>query len=323
MNPLASLPDRVYQRIIEKKRRLELRGGMTNSLAEEIAKRMQVEFVYNSNKIEGNTLSRGETELILQGVTIRNTDLIGALAGKNVSDILAVQNHPDAISFVKEMAFNRQRKVTEADIKELHRVIMNGIISSAGQYRTFDIQVRGAGFTPPPFYMVHDEMKELVEFVNRNDHELRPIELAAHAHYFLTWIHPFEDGNGRISRLLLNLILIRFGYPFAVIRNVERKQYLESLRRADRGEFQPFLNYIARCVEQTMDLYLMELEGHRGKRPRLQSMSELAKGTPYSAEYLSLLARKGMIDAVREGRIWKSTRKNIDTYIAEHGRRRK
>jgi Fic family protein len=199
---------------------------------------------------------------------------------------------------------------------------MNGIIGSAGQYRQFDIQVKGAGFTPPPFHLIPDEMKELMEFVDQNPGELRPIELAAHAHYYLAWIHPFEDGNGRISRLLLNFILVRNGYRFVVIKNVERKKYLETLRLADLGQFEPFLNYIARCAEQTLDLYLLEIEGKKGKKPELLSLNKLAKGTPYSSEYLSLLARKGVIDAIKVGRVWQSTRKSIASYVEQHKRKK-
>jgi Fic family protein len=291
---------------------------LSDDVANRIDERLQVEYVYNSNKIEGNTLSLGETELILRGMTVRNQNLVKVLAGKNLSDILAAQNHPDAIQFVKELAFDHSHRITEQDIKDLHGAIMHGIIGSAGQYRQFDIQVKGAGFTPPPFYQIPDEMEELIQFINENPDELRPIELAAHAHYFLAWIHPFEDGNGRISRLLLNFILVRYGYPFAVIKSVERKKYLESLRRADLGEFEPFLNYIARCVEQTLDTYLFELEGRQGKKKELLTLNELARGTPYSAEYLSLLARKGALDAVKVGRVWKTTKETIKSYVEQH-----
>lgn len=320
MNLLATLSDRLHRRILEKKKRLESKRKLPNDVVKRTEDRMEVEYVYNSNKIEGNTLSRGETELILRGLTVRNQSLAKVLAGKNISDVLAVQNHPDAIQFVKELAFNSQRKITEEHIKELHRLLMNGVIGTAGQYRQFDLQVKGAGFTPPPFYMIPDEMKELIAFINSNQNELRPIELASYAHYYLAWIHPFEDGNGRIARLLLNLILVRYGYPFAVIKNVERKKYLESLRQADLGEFEPFLNYVARCVEQTLDLYLFEADAKKGKKAELLAMTELAKGTPYSAEYLSLLARKGVIDAVKIGRVWKSTKQTINSYLDQHGR---
>lgn len=318
MRALDTLPDKLHKRILDKKRRFDSYGRLPEEVASKIQERMQVEFVYNSNKIEGNTLSRGETELILQGMTIKNQSLLKVLAGKNISDVLAVQNHPNAIQFVKDLAFDSSHEITETEIKEIHRVIMSGIIGNTGEYRRFDIAVKGAEFTAPPFYEIPDHMKELTAFINENPDELRPIELATHAHYYLAWIHPFEDGNGRMSRLLLNFILVRNGYPFAVIKNVERKKYLKSLRLADLGDFKPFLNYVARCVEQTLDLYLLEIEDGSGKKPQLLPLIELAKGTPYSAEYLSLLARKGSLDAVKDGRVWKSTKETIAFYIEQH-----
>lgn len=321
MQGLAILPDNLRKRILEKKKKLELKGKLPTESVKKIEERMQIEFVYNSNKIENVALTRGETELILRGMTIKNQNMLKVLSTKDVSDILAAQNHPDAIEFVKKLAFDSHHKITENDIKDIHAAIMNSIIGSAGKYREFDLTVKGAEFTPPPFYEVPDHMRELIEFMNENPGELRPIELAAHVHYYFAWIHPFENGNGRMARLLLNFILVRNGYPFAVIKNVEKKKYLETLRLADRGDFLPSLIYIARCIEQTLDLYLLGLADEKGNKPELLPLKELTKGTPYSAEYLSLLARKGMLDAVREGRVWKSTRKTIQTYIDQHGRK--
>jgi len=267
---------------------------------------MKVEFVYNTNAIEGVTLSKGETALALRGITV---------SGKSITDVLAAQNHAQTIRLVKDLASGK--KITEKDLLEIHRSVMSGIISSAGQYRQGDVQIIGASFTPPPAYLVQSEVQELLSFVNENPAELRPIELAAHTHYYLALIHPFDDGNGRMARLLMNLILLKSKYPFAIIRKVERKKYIGLLDAVSaRGDFEPFLVYIARCVEQTLDLYL----GAR-RTEKLQPLSELAQQTPYSAEYLSLQARRGVLDAVKVGRVWMSTKKTIRKYIKEHGRK--
>src|SRR3972149_5622178 len=224
MTQYAELPSHIQKRVAEKKQKLASMGQLTPQRIKEISERMQVDFVYNSNKIEGSTLSRGETELVLRGITIGKKSI------------------PD---------------------------------------------------------------------------ELRPIELAAQIHYDFSWIHPCEDGNGRMSRLLLNLILVRNGYPFVVIKNVDKPQYLRALREMDvSGNFKPFLIYISRCVEQTLDLYLMSKKPAK-KEEEFLPLAKLAKNTPYSAEYLSLLARKGRIDAIKEGKTWKSTKKIINTYVKE------
>ena len=295
-------------------------GRLTAQRIKEISDRMQVDFVYNSNKIEGSTLSRGETDLILRGITIGKKNIPEALRGKDLGDILVAQNHSGAIALIKKMAFDKTYKITENDIQRIHGTVMKGVMASAGKYRRYDVDVKGAGFTPPPFHDVPKHVKELLDMLNNNPDELRPIELAAQVHYDFAWVHPFEDGNGRMARLLLNLILVRNGYQFAVIKSVDKPQYLRALREMDvSGNFEPFLIYISRCVEQTLDLYLMP------KKPTRQEeflpLAKLAKGTQYSAEYLSLLARKGRIDAIKEGKTWKSTKKIISSYVEEQKRK--
>lgn len=316
MTQYAELPSHIQKRMTEKKQKLASMGSLSPQKIKKISERMQIDFVYNSNKIEGSTLSRGETELVLRGITIGKKNIPDALRGKDLGDILVAQNHSGAIDLIKKIAFDKLYKVTESDIKKIHGVVMKGVIASAGQYRNHDIEVKGAGFTPPLFYDITKHMKELLNTLNNNPDELRPIELAAQIHYDFAWIHPFEDGNGRMSRLLLNLILVRNGYPFVVIKSVDKPQYLRALREMDiSGNFNPFLIYVSRCIEQTLDLYLMPEKP--SKKEEFLSLAKLAKCTTYSAEYLSLLARKGRIDAIKEGKTWKSTKKIIDTYVKE------
>lgn len=313
MRVLAILPEKLHRRILEKKRRLDARRPLPKDMIKKLEERMQVEFVYNTNRIEGNTLTLGETELLLRGMTVH---------GKNILDVIAVQNHPRALDFIRELATNIHRHICEDDIKEIHALIMEKVMPSVGEYRNYDLSVRGAGFEPPPFYEVPQHIKELVQLTNENPDELRPIELAAYVHYYLAWIHPFADGNGRVSRLLLNLILLRNGYPLTPIRNVERKKYLDALKRADQGDFNTYVQYVARCVEQMLDLYLLEIEGKGKRGEKLIPLSEAAKGTTYSAEYLSLLARRGMLDAVKVGRVWMTTRSTVKRYLSSVRRSR-
>jgi Fic family protein len=310
VNALATLPSNLHSRIREKRNHLAA-SRMSPAMLRDLEERMQVEFVFNSNSIEGVTLSLGETAIALRGMTVK---------GKSVIDVLAAQNHAQALDLIAQAA-RGNAMLSVKDVLEIHKAIMSGIISTAGELRRGDVTIMGASFTPPPAHIVAEEMGELVQYINGNPDELRPIELAAHAHYFLAWIHPFDDGNGRMARLLMNLILLRHGYPAAVVKNVERKKYIDLLDRVSRtGEFVPFLTFIARCVEQSLDLYLNALNKDLPKE-KLESLAELAKKTPYSAEYLSLQARKGVLDAVKIGRAWMSTRKTIETYMSEHGRK--
>jgi len=290
-------------------------GRLTDEDLSRIEQQLEVEYIYNTNSMEGNTLTAGQTLLVLKGITV---------SGKPLSDIQEVRNNPQAIAIVKELAFNRQLAITEDDILTIHKISMSTIIDGAGRYRENDVSVIGAGFTPTPPYEIQEQIDGLVEFIQENPDELSPVEMAAHVHYFFSHIHPFEDGNGRLARLLTNLILLRHRYPFIVFRKVERKQYLETLRKADQGEFEPFITFVARLVEQALDSYLLALSPASQSEPtELLPLSELVKYTPYSTEYLSLQARRGVIDAVKHGRIWKSNRKTIEKYIQLHGRKNK
>ena len=320
MAKYASLSPLIHNRILCKKKKLQSMGKLSSEKIKQIHERMRVNFVYNSNKMEGSTLTRGETELILRGITFGKKSILDALGGRDLGDILVAQNHSDAIELVKKIAFDKTSYITEKNIKDIHGLVMKGVIASAGEYRNYDLKVMGAGFTPPPFYNISENMKEFVELLNKNPDELLPIELAAHVHYDFVWIHPFEDGNGRMSRLLLNLVLVRNGYPFAVIQSVDKKKYLKTLRQMDvKYEFDGFLTFIARCIEQTLDLYLYS--GSKS-REKLLPLSKLAKNTPHSAEYWSLLARKGRIDAIKEGKTWKTSRKIIKAYLAEQNKKK-
>lgn len=306
---LDKLDYRLYRRITEKKIQLDYTGKLTDENLDKIEKQIEAEYIYNTNKMEGNVLTRGETQRVLRGMTV---------AGKPIADKQEVKNHPEAIQFVKELSFNKQRMITEQDILELHRIAMTEVMSDAGKYRQDDhITVREASFTPSPWYEISSDINELLDFVNNNPDGLVPVELAAHAHFWFVHIHPFHDGNGRIARLLSNFVLLRNHYPFIIFRKVERKQYLDALQKADEGYFKPFLVYFARLLEQMLDTHLLPKE-----RPQLQTLSELAKGTPYSAKYLGLLAGKGRFDAVKEGKTWKTTKQIIDSYTEQRGRKR-
>ena len=301
------LDDTLYRSIIDKKRRLEEMGKLSDESLDKLEQALEVEFVYNTNSLEGNTLSLGETRLVLKGMTI---------SGKPLTEIQEIKNHPASIDFIKRLAFERAVPVKERDILKLHKITMSKVMEDAGKYRQDDnLAVKGAEFTPSHWYEIRKEMKQLLNFVNENPDGLSPIEIAAHTHYFFARIHPFHNGNGRMARLLTNFILLRHHYPFIVFRKVERSQYLRSLRKADNGDFEPFLTYVAGLVKQILDTYI---QGGSKRRRKLYPLSELAKGTPYSSTYLRVLANRKAIDAVKHGKTWMTTRKIIKDYIRQH-----
>lgn len=299
------LDSRVHDRILEKRMRLDAHRPLTSSTVRKIRREMEVEYIFNSNAIEGNTIKLRETQLILErGLTIK---------GRSLREHLEVRNHPRAIKYLETMT---RRALRERDILVLHQIIMKGIDDEAGIFRIAEVRIAGAEFIPPPAYEVANLIRKLVDWCNRDPDELRPIELAAILHHRFVWIHPFHDGNGRVARLLMNLVLIRTGYPIAAILNVDRSKYYDSLNKADNQDPTSFVNFVASAVERSLDLYLRALEP-TGKQDRLLSLSEAAKLTPYTQEYLSLLARRRRIAAVKVGRTWMITERELLRYLRE------
>jgi Fic family protein len=143
-----------------------------------------------------------------------------------------------------------------------------------------------------------------------------PLEKSVILHHGIVRVHPFSDGNGRTARLAANLLLMRGGYPPVVLRKEDRRKYYQCLAKADSGNLSPFANFVAKALDESLTLYLASFGG----KDALVPLSELARESPYSAEYLGLRARQGVLSALKLGKSWHSTRRAIDEYIREHGR---
>jgi excisionase family DNA binding protein len=299
------LDPKIHGRILAKKSRLDQYRPLQSQALKKLHEAMEIAYTYNTNAIEGNTLTLKETRLVIrEGITIR---------GKSLSEHLEAKNHPAAIAYVENMVNN---PIGEENVLELHRILFSGFCEGAGSYRNAQVYLEGRDIMPPPAFEVPQLTRDLLEWVKTNPEELRPIEFAAVFHHRFVEIHPFDDGNGRIGRLLMNLLLIKNGYPITVIKTVDRRRYYDSLQKADNGNPRPIVNFVARCVEQSLDLYLSVVEPTEPKT-QLISLAEAAKHTPYSQEYLSLLARQGKIAAVKVGRNWQISQKALDEYISK------
>jgi Fic family protein len=298
--PLIS--ERIHRRILDKKKRLDEHRPLSASLVARLRDEMMIEYTYDSNAIEGSTLTLRETRLVIEeGITI---------GGKSIKEHLAAMNHPEAISFIEELV-NGEEEIDERAVLRTHSLVLHGIEEDAGRYRSSGVRIAGATFSPPHSSEVRTRTRELLRWLRENPDELTPIELAAVFHHRFVQIHPFMEGNGRTARLLMNGILMRYGYPFIVnITNRERGKYLRSLSEADMGNVSALVNFIARSVERALDIYLHALE-----EPELLSLAEASELSPYSHEYLSLLARKGIIGAFKKGRNWYITREDLNRYV--------
>jgi len=297
---------RLLERIEEKKRSLQKLRPLDSHQLMLLKREMEIEYAYNTASIEGNSLTLDETRLVLEeGITIK---------GKPLREHFDVINQKEAMDKLEEWV-KEKKDIREEDILELHRITMKGISNHwAGRYKTVQNRVLGSSVRRTPPYLVKEEMERLVEFINKNLERLHPVELAAVAHQMLAKIHPFLDGNGRTARLLSNLILMRYGYPPNTILNKERKKYFETIEKAHLGNRAPFVNFFARSLERMLDLYLNALVPTT-KNNELIPLSVLAKETPFSQEYLSLLARKGRLSAVKIGGIWNSSREKVRKYL--------
>ena len=221
----------------------ELRGLQSGK----VARAFDIEYTYESNKIEGNTLTLQETALVIEkGLTV---------GGKTLNEHLEAVNHVYAIDYIKELAKEKQG-ITERDILQIHSLILKGIDNgNAGQYRKVQVLISGAKHVPPQPYLVPKQMEDLVIWYNENKDRLHPVVMSAEMHERLVTIHPFIDGNGRTARLLMNLILLQNGYPIAILKgDVEsRLQYYNALEEAQTGNSkQPFIDLIIGNVKRTM-----------------------------------------------------------------------
>ena len=293
---------KIHQRILEKKRKLDALRPLPSTLVARLKKQMMIEYTYNTNAIEGNTLTLRETQLVIEeGITA---------SGKSITETLEAKNHPEAIKSVEKLAAAKN-ELTEDAVLQLHKLIMSNITEDAGHYRTMGVRITGATFMPPPSSEVKPRMDELLKWLRENPDELTPIELAAVFHHRLVSIHPFSEGNGRTARLLMNALLMKDGYPFiSTVPKLDRPKYLRTLMEADLGNTSSFVNFVARCVERALDMYLDALE-----EPEMLTLAEASEITPYSQEYLSLIARKGLLGAYKQGRNWVVSKRELDRYL--------
>jgi Fic family protein len=203
-------------------------------------------------------------------------------------------------------------------VRQIHRLVLARIDDdSAGQYRTLPVQIVGTTHEPPEAWQVPALMQDWGAWLNGPARDLHPVARSALAHHRLAAIHPFIDGNGRTARLVMNLLLLRDGYPPTIIMRANRRQYYRVLAQADKGSEAPLVNFVGRAVERSLTLYLAaSTPQERPAAPEDQwiPLREAARGAPYSQEYLSLLARKGRLEAVKRGRVWHTTRRAVAAY---------
>jgi len=221
-------------------------------VTEELRHRYEVALTHHSTAIEGNTLTQSETQIVIEkGVTI---------GGKSVLEHLEVIGHKEALDFVIELASD-QTRLGEREIREIHSLVMKGQANGdSGRYRTLDVQAAGTDYVYPSHLKVPELMESFVAWLGSSP-DLHPVDLATEAHLRFVTIHPFRDGNGRVGRLLLNLLLIRHGYPIAVLHVAQRADYIGALEAIQscgtRGALDALVRgAVARSLRETLETAL-------------------------------------------------------------------
>lgn len=304
-------------RIDEKRKNLNSLRPLSSLVVSKLKKQFAIEMTYNSNGIEGNSLTLKETAWVIQdGLTIK---------GKPLKDHLEARDHYEALEFLYEtIEHNRKQTLSEVFIRSLHKLVVRETErDDAGKYRTVNVMITGSDHAPPDMSEVSVLMRDLITWIKQNQKKLHTVELAAMIHHKIVHIHPFADGNGRTARLAMNLLLMKEGYPLVTILKNDRRKYYRVLAQADKGIYLPLVLFVAQAVERALNIYFKVLLPNKKEDTQYVPLSTVANETPYSVKYLNLLARYGKIEAHKEKRIWVSSKEAIHQYMHHRQRMRK
>jgi len=294
------IDDLLIKRVEERKKRLDTLRPLPKDALKKLLEDIRLRHTYHSDAIEGNTLTLQETKLVLEeGVTI---------GGKPLKDHVEAKNDAEAFDLMVKLV-HAKKSVSQDIIQEIHEIVTKGILGESGKYRTENVRITGSKTTPPSYSKIVKLMGEYIS--NIKELKLQPIKKAAFIHHELVLIHPFLDGNGRVSRLVTNLYLMKEGYPPVVLKKEDRRKYYQVLQRADESDLSPFANFIAQAVHEALMYYLSSFVDDE----RLISLKEIAEFAPYSQEYLSLRARQGKLDAVKIENVWYSSKRALKEYL--------
>lgn len=260
--------ERLFAEIESKKARLDRQRPLTAGEAARLRDEFAVEFTYNSNAIEGNTLTLQETAMVLEGITIDQ---------KPLKDHLEAVGHRDAFAYVERIS-TENLPLSEYVIKTIHSLVLIDRPEDRGTYRRIPVRILGAETEPVQPYLVEPKMQELLLADAERRKAMHPIERIARFHLEFECIHPFIDGNGRSGRLIANLDLIREDYPPINVKFADRKAYYQAFDAFSRdGDASPMVNLIGGYVLERIGQYLGILEVdppldtlRQGKRERGQ-----------------------------------------------------
>jgi Fic family protein len=255
----------LYVQLTDLKRCLDSFRPISHATIQDMQNTRDIQYTYESNHIEGNSLTLDETlHVIEKGLTI---------GGKPLNDHLEAINHQDAIHYIRELS-NRGAEFNERTLLNIHALILKGIRErDAGNYRkqpVFILQSTGKRHEFPDTYLLPKLIEDYFIFYNENKDKMHPVEMAAHLHQRLVNIHPFIDGNGRTSRLVMNLHLLKHGYPISIIDSEmeKRREYyriLGAYQSVAEGDSKPFELFVGQKVKDALFEYLQFLSADQNE----------------------------------------------------------
>lgn len=222
---------------------LNIKRPLPKSALEKMYENIKTEYVYNSNAIEGNSLTLKETGIVLEyGITVK---------GKPLKDHIEAKNQAYAIDFLMKEVKNK-KEITKRLIKEFHQIVIGDIDREiAGKFRTWGVEIKGSSIETVKFHHIEEELDKLIDNYNNDKKDI--IEKVAKFHADFEKIHPFGDGNGRTGRLLMNLELMKEGYPITIIKLEDRLEYYDSLEKAQtKNDYQDIINFVYENVKRSI-----------------------------------------------------------------------
>lgn len=286
--------DNLFKKLLIKKQQLDTHKPLPSELVNNLEEWFRVELTYTSNAIEGNTLTRQETALIVEkGITVQ---------GKSLQEHLEAVNHAKAFDYIKTLAAKNRQELTLQDILNIHMIILQKIDdTNAGRLRTVAVRIKGSETILPNALKVPELMNDFISWL-KSKNTNNPIKIAADTHFKLVSIHPFVDGNGRTARLLMNLLLMQEGFPPAIIRKEDRSAYVKSLETGQtKNNLTDYYTLIYEAVDRSLDIYLEAVEPSQNQQQRFYTTEEVAKLLQVDPESVRRYVRSGKLRAVKLG----------------------
>lgn len=292
-----------FQKLSSRVQAMRTQGELSPDVLYRIRKYFRIKNIYHSNAIEGNVLAVGETRQVVElGLTI---------TGKPLKDQAEARNLSHALDFLEELAGNTNRKILEIDVRQLHSLVLDGINEEAGAYRNVPVTISGSAFPPPGPESVDEQMADFSRWLSEISvpaadafTSVRGLVAAAAAHTWFVTVHPFIDGNGRVARLLMNLILMRYGYPIAIITKEDRLRYYDALEHSQGSDLTPFIVLIAECIKESLEEYE-------------DAANEQREQTEWATSLAQKFTQPERIRAENEYEVWKSAMELLKSYAQQ------